>query len=121
MQFDEYLCDISHGFNCHGASYGPSAIAELLVTFLVDDAAVIHRRVVIFSTTTQGIRLRRRVDVFFRRRRALVVFHCMGSFDVVDRKNRHYSFDSEAAGNRQRSLKHHWRLFNKKSFHQATD
>ena len=31
-----------------------------------------RRRVVIFSTTTQGIRLRRRVDVFFRRRRTLL-------------------------------------------------
>ena len=30
-----------------------------------------RRRVVIFSTTTQGIRLRRWVDVFFRRRRTL--------------------------------------------------
>jgi len=31
MQFDEHLCDIRHGFNWHGASRGPSAIAELLV------------------------------------------------------------------------------------------
>ena len=31
MQFDEHLCDISHGFNWHGASRGLSAIAELLV------------------------------------------------------------------------------------------
>ena len=30
MQFDEYLCHISHGFNSHGAARGPSAIAELL-------------------------------------------------------------------------------------------
>ena len=30
MQFDEYLCHIMHGFNSHGASRGPSAIAELL-------------------------------------------------------------------------------------------
>ena len=30
MQFDEHLCDIQHGFNWHGASRGPSAIAELL-------------------------------------------------------------------------------------------
>jgi len=28
---DEYLCDISHGFKWHGASRGPSAIAEFLV------------------------------------------------------------------------------------------
>jgi len=34
MQFDEHLCDIQHGFNCHGASRGPSAIAALLVAFL---------------------------------------------------------------------------------------
>jgi len=33
MQFDEHLCDIWHGFNCHGASRGPSATAELLVFF----------------------------------------------------------------------------------------
>ena len=32
MQFDEHSCD---GFNCHGASRGPSSIAELLVTFPV--------------------------------------------------------------------------------------
>jgi len=31
MQFDEHLCDILHIFNLHGASRGPSAIAELLV------------------------------------------------------------------------------------------
>ena len=31
MQFDEHLCDIQHGYNCHDASRGPSAIAELLV------------------------------------------------------------------------------------------
>ena len=31
MQFYEHLYDISHGFNWHGASRGPSAIAELLV------------------------------------------------------------------------------------------
>ena len=31
MQFDEHLCDISQGFNWHGASRGPSVIAELLV------------------------------------------------------------------------------------------
>ena len=30
-QIDEHLCDILHGFNWHGASRGPSAIAELLV------------------------------------------------------------------------------------------
>jgi len=36
MQFDKHLCNISHGFNWHGALHGPSAIAELLVfaTFL---------------------------------------------------------------------------------------
>ena len=31
MQFNEHLCDISRGFNWHGASRGLSAIAELLV------------------------------------------------------------------------------------------
>ena len=31
MQFNEHLCDISYFFNWHGASRGPSAIAELLV------------------------------------------------------------------------------------------
>ena len=35
MQFDEHLCDISHGFNRHGASRGPSAIAELVVVSCV--------------------------------------------------------------------------------------
>jgi len=36
MQYDEHLCDISHGFNWHGASRGPSAIAELLVLSVGD-------------------------------------------------------------------------------------
>jgi len=31
VQLSEHLCDISHGFNWHGASRGPSAIAALLV------------------------------------------------------------------------------------------
>jgi len=35
-----------------------------------------RRRVVIFSTTTQGIRLRRRVDVFFPRRRHCIYTVC---------------------------------------------
>jgi len=35
MQFDEHLCDIWHGFNCHGASRGPSVTAELLVFFRI--------------------------------------------------------------------------------------
>ena len=33
MQFDEHLCNISHGFNWHGVSHGPTAIAELLVFY----------------------------------------------------------------------------------------
>ena len=37
MQFDEHLCDISHGFNWHGASRGPSATAELLVYIYVSN------------------------------------------------------------------------------------
>jgi len=36
MQFDEHLGDIQHSFNCHGASRGPSAIAELFVAFCND-------------------------------------------------------------------------------------
>ena len=31
MQLGEHLCDISHRFNCQGASRGPSVIGELLV------------------------------------------------------------------------------------------
>jgi len=35
MRFDEYVCDISHGFNRYGASRGASAIAQLLVIICV--------------------------------------------------------------------------------------
>jgi len=33
VQFDEYSCDISHGFNRDSASRGPSTTAELHVDF----------------------------------------------------------------------------------------
>ena len=47
MHFDEHLCDISHCFNCHDASRGPSAIAELLVC-LVSSVVQILQPVVFF-------------------------------------------------------------------------
>ena len=33
MQFDEHLCNMSHGFNWHSASHGPSATGELFVDY----------------------------------------------------------------------------------------
>jgi len=83
MQFDEHLCDISLGFNWHGASRGPSAIAELLVSNTGHHYEA-------FSTSrdsTERRKISRSSHYHVGERETMTLLVLTSVFDITDRKS----------------------------------